>query len=58
MSRSEPHVIAALLSKPTARVACGGNVTAMISSNGLLQLCGEAQFGVLGCGALYYIALH
>eukprot|EP00041_Stephanoeca_diplocostata_P037459 m.1419703 g.1419703 ORF g.1419703 m.1419703 type:complete len:1947 (-) comp25041_c0_seq7:305-6145(-) len=50
VSRSEPHVIAALLSKPTARVACGGNVTAMISSNGLLQLCGEAQFGVLGCG--------
>lgn len=50
VSRSEPHVVAGLLSKGSAKVACGGNVTAVISHNGLLQMCGEAANGALGCG--------
>lgn len=48
--RTEPQVVTSLLSKGAARVACGGNVTAVVSFNGLLQMCGEAAHGGLGSG--------
>ena len=44
------QVVTSLLSKGAARVACGGNVTAVVSFNGLLQMCGEAAHGALGSG--------
>eukprot|EP00038_Savillea_parva_P027582 m.60397 g.60397 ORF g.60397 m.60397 type:complete len:699 (-) comp7954_c0_seq1:15-2111(-) len=50
VDRSEPDVVAALLTNGVAKVACGGNVTAIITFNGLLQVCGEAAHGALGCG--------
>lgn len=50
LTRSNPQVVAALLNKPTKRIACGGDVTALLSTGGLLQLCGRGEYGTLGNG--------
>jgi hypothetical protein len=47
-----PTMINALAGKGIVRIACGGNVSAFVSSTGLLLTCGQGEHGSLGHGPL------
>eukprot|EP00048_Salpingoeca_helianthica_P021834 m.14644 g.14644 ORF g.14644 m.14644 type:complete len:1439 (-) comp6476_c0_seq2:37-4353(-) len=47
-----PTMVNALAGKGVARIACGGDVSAFVSSTGLLLTCGRGEYGALGHGTL------